>query len=297
MFKDFFYYINEWIDLNKDFYKTTQKAFHYPKVKNIEYNQGLYDKIHRNYSPVFVLSTGRCGTLYLSKILDTIHQVDVYHKPKPELIYYSKYAYENYLKYNEIIGKIFDAARYEYIQESYLRKRIFIETNSRITYFACAIAEMFPKAKFIHLVRNPADFVRSGIRRNWYGSNDVHSLGRIEPINNTNLWNKMSQFEQICWLWNETNEFIELFKQNYTNNQNLFMLKSEDMFHDEKLIIRLLEFCNISDYDPKLIRKKMSKPVNAQKTGTFPEISEWTSNQKESCRKHAPLYKNYGYTL
>ena len=55
----------------------------------------LYDIVHKESEPCFVLSTGRCGTALLTKIFEQHSDIDVHHTPTPELVYYSKLAHEN----------------------------------------------------------------------------------------------------------------------------------------------------------------------------------------------------------
>ena len=53
-----------------------------------------------------------------------------------------------------------------------------------------ALGELFPKAKFIQLVRHPGDFVRSGIRRKYYSGNE-NDDSRITPLINDQYNNKI----------------------------------------------------------------------------------------------------------
>ena len=80
----------------------------------------LYDIIHKESQPCFVLSTGRCGTALLTKILEQHSNIDVHHAPIPELVYYSKFAYENRNILSNEIKSLVDAARYEQVRNSFL---------------------------------------------------------------------------------------------------------------------------------------------------------------------------------
>ena len=102
-----------------DVQKYKKEIFH-PNNKRAEL---IYKKIHKEAKPVFALSTGRTGTKLLSKIMSKMTAVKSYHEPTPELIYYARFAYEN-REDKELLKKVVDAARLEYILNAYLNKKI-----------------------------------------------------------------------------------------------------------------------------------------------------------------------------
>jgi hypothetical protein len=131
--------------------------------------------------PVFVLSTGRTGAALLTELLLLADGVDVHHTPRPELVRVSRRAYEEIGGNLDLFVEVFKTAREELLLQSVRRGRRYVETNNRVTFFAPAAAVEFPDAKFIHLTRDPATFVRSGLRRNWYSGTHHHDIGRIVP--------------------------------------------------------------------------------------------------------------------
>ena len=158
----------------------------------------LYNIVHQKSQPCFVLSTGRCGTALLTKIFELHHDVDVHHTPIPELVYHSKYAYENQKNLSNEVKYLIDAARYEHIRNAFLLNKTFIETNNRITFFAYQLKELYPKAKFVHLIRNPISFIKSGKARDWYTGKNPHDEGHIIMNEDINMWNNYSQIEKIA---------------------------------------------------------------------------------------------------
>ena len=251
-----------------------------------------------NVRPCFVLSTGRSGTLLLNSLLTLSTQAYPVHQPRPELIRVSKRAYEEISISPEIFKEVFKSAREEVVFEVAQRDRVFIETNNRITFFAPVIPEVFPSAIFIHLVRHPADFVRSGIRRNWYSGKHDHDIGRIVPTDPAvkQKWQLWSSIEKIGWLWNETNQFIEDFTGNIASTNVLFV-KAERLFADPKIAHRIYEFLHLTDFNMRAIQKQIQKPLNVQKKGSFPKYSAWTENDKQKLREVTPLSLRYGYQL
>lgn len=294
---DIKYRLNEWIKLNYDFLKRVKENYQYPKRTDIIFNDELINTIKSNYTPVFVLSTGRCGTEYLTRILEVNDQTKVYHSPHPELIIASKFAYENHFTKREIIKNVVESARIELILNSYLRNKIFIETNNKITFFAFAISEIFSKSKFIHLTRHPGDFVSSGLNRKWYMNSSNHDLGRIVPINEKIDFESFNQIQKIGWLWNETNLFIEKFKKILNNPNRLLTIKSEDLFGNISTINSIYKFIDSEYSSGKKLNSILTKKTNVQKIIKYPKYDVWNKEDKESLASVCTIADIYGYRL
>ena len=252
----------------------------------------------RNVRPVFVLSTGRAGTQLLNNLLSLSPRAYPLHQPKPELIRVSKLAYEKISETPEIFEEVFRTARDELVLEAAKFNKIFIETNNRVTFFAPIISKVFPEAVFIQLVRHPGDFVRSGIRRKWYSGSHEHDLGRILPQSGEykDHWSKMSDIEKIGWLWNETNQFIDNFRQTISSEKLLFV-KSENLFEDMAVTEEIYRFIQLPDFNIRRAGKILKKPVNVQKKGTFSHYEDWTEENKEQLRVVAPFAMQCGYDV
>ena len=267
-------------DANLSYYRGLQTKRAANQQNDIDATK-VYDEVHENASPVFVLSSGRAGTLYLSHILKQYTNISIEHEPENELIYYSKYAYENQSNGKEIRAVV-DAARYEAIRNCYLQNVTYVETNNRITFFAHQLAELYPHAKFVHLVRNPEAFVKSGINRNWYSGKHLHDEGRIVPRDKA-IWSGYSIEEKIAWLWNETNQFIENFKNSIPAERH-FKLTSNELFSSHEKRGELLQFLGLDTtmyQQPKQVNKQIKK-------GLY-------SIDSEKIEVLVPLKKKYGF--
>lgn len=263
--------------------------------ENINYTT-LPKIVHEEARCCFVLSTGRCGTKLLTNLLGLSSKVRCEHTPSPELIHFSKIAYEKGFKAKEEFQLGIAMARYELIRNTFLKNQPYVETNNRITFFAPFLAEVFKKSKFIHLVRHPANFVGSGIRRNWYSGKNSHDAGRIVSYGTLN-WKKMTEIEKIAWLWNETNQFIEDFKANIEDVNRVMFVKAEDLFSKTEASLRIFEFLEVEPPLEKKISKVIKNPINVQKEGKFPEYNKWNPDQKAQLRRYARLSSKYGYNL
>jgi glycosyltransferase involved in cell wall biosynthesis len=241
----------------------------------------------------FVLSTGRCGTKTLAQLLDSAPNGRVWHHPKPYLINETLQAYHNRIdKVTE-----FWKARSSIINRTWAEGLIHGETDHNMTPFCDIIKEEIPASKFVVLVRDPRDFVQSGMRRNYYHGHPWDS-GRLRPpagIAEWDRWHAMDQFEKICWLWRETYEYILKAAQKIAP-ERVFILRFEDLIADFVKTAELFDFLGLTDFHQTGYEKTISKKLNAQQTGDFPTPENWTEDLHETLWKECgELAMTFGY--
>ena len=229
-----------------------QAAIQHPNKPVME----LFDEVH-NSAPVFVLSTGRAGTQFLTTLLAHSEKVKAHHEPNPTLNQYNRLAWEGNTAL-EFLKGVFEGARYELIRDAYILDKQYVETNNRLTFLAPVIAALYPKARFVHLVRKPEAFVKSGMQRGWYQNTNIHDEGRIVKQEG---WAEMDEVERIAWLWAETNRWIHEFFKTLPQDQKLF-IPSERLYRDADLVAQLAGFFGASDVTRQTIEKLQKRPVN-----------------------------------
>ena len=252
--------------------------------------------LNRPYA--FVLSTGRCGTGLITQILSASPVLRVEHMPQPELEYASSIAHQMHPSVQCLELAILSARFDLFFLNTYLRGKIYVETNPRMSFFAPALARLLPNAKFIHLVRNPADFVRSGMRRQYYETGVIYHQ-RLSDSGN-DRWEKMTRLEKVAWEWNEINGRIEEFKRSCDSNRVLTLL-SENLYSKEDTTNQLWKFLQLDNpfagaSGSARLRKLLANPVNKQRSGTFPKYNEWDAIQKQQLWRTASIAREYGYT-
>ena len=218
----------------------------------------------------------------------------------PILVYFSKLAYEASVTDSGDSRESefgIDMARYEMIQDTFLRNQIYVETNNRLTFFAPSLAKLYKKSKFIHLVRHPGDFVRSGIRRMWYTGRHSHDMGRIVPMDGSIDWDGMTQIEKIAWLWNETNQFIENIRPGLESDNRILYVKAEDLFSKTQTAEEIFRFLQVDSPSDDQISAAIKQPVNAQTVGNFPKYGDWKPEWKAQLKKYVSLSAKYDYSL
>lgn len=213
--------------------------------------------------PVFFLSTGRAGTKWFTDLLSHDKRSVTLHDPYPNLALQNRFAYEEIMqgRGHEALQQIIWTARENYFRHSYKSGKRIIETNSSITFFAPILSEMFPKSKFVHLVRNPVSFVKSGYNRGYY-SDHPQEARRIMPCGaELESWRNFDQIEKISWLWKETNRFVRDFGSNLEGDRFLTFNFEDLTLERIKDVIHFIDV-EISD---KQISRAIAVPKNVQK--------------------------------
>ncbi|MFN2430770.1 MAG: hypothetical protein ABR574_12185, partial [Cryomorphaceae bacterium] len=185
-------------------------------TKKQEYTDYEFRSRSADLEPIVFLSTGRCGTKWITGRLETSKTHVPLHNPQPVMRAQARMMY-NYNFSNldketlNLLCEIFLAGREElFVLAKRAGKELAI-TDSRGTFFAYVIAAIFPKAKFVFVHRNPLEFIRSGLKRGWYTLEVQSELNRISPKPNDPYhaeWEGFSSTQKIAWLWQETNSWI-----------------------------------------------------------------------------------------
>lgn len=264
------------------------------------------DAFLSSYQPVFFLNTGRSGSAFLDKALGSISGIASHHEAFPNLMMFPNYAFHN-PKETRILRKVFEAARLELMLDAFLKQKIFVETNHCLVFFAYQIKEVFPKAKFVHLVRHPGDFVRSGIMKGWHKNDSIWENNRIR-LADDNVWGKMTQLERLAWTWVNTHQFIEEFKGSFA--QDVITVKLEELTSSDSKFAEVISFIDPNlQYEGEMldrIRKKKvnelyigpNEPPNMFKLSSYPKYQDWETTQKRQLAQYCgELAAKYGYSL
>lgn len=264
-----------------------------PKVATVDLPDADASSLE-SVEPVFVLSTGRCGTKWLTQLLNQDKRLRVNHSDYPELLRESRMAFDEYESEPRLFQEILRSARDGYLIEARQQGLNYVETNHRITFFARAIREVYPRARFIHLHRHPGEFVRSGIRRRWYSDS---YLDICRPrLADDEVWNVMTNVERLAWLWNTTNQYIEDFVSELGSSDVCLRVCANDLFNDAALASRVAKFAGakLSESD---VASLVGTPVNKQHTGSMARYDDWSDEDKAALKRLTPLAKDYGYDV
>ncbi|SMO68043.1 sulfotransferase [Fodinibius sediminis] len=261
----------------------------------------ITDDRWKQLQPVWVLSTGRTGTNTLTRLLNLAPGIDAFHEPSPELFQFS------FDYYNGSIGREQALGTTIYLRDELVFRSIrdgfsYVETNNRLSYIADLLLELYPASKFIHIYRNPYDFIRSGMRRRYYCGH-MRDYARITPLSGDPLheqWGELTNLEKVAWNWQKINHHCLTFMEQLPSEQKM-NFSSEAFFQAKpELIAELFNFVESVPYHPPAsdIKSVMGKKHNAQEEGTFSVPENWTSSQiKKVNAIIAPVARTLSYDL
>lgn len=239
----------------------------------------------------FIVSMGRSGTRFLSRLLDLPQggDVAVFHELNSDRHALVK-AYinsNNAKKYLEHYRGRVIAAR---IMHS--KCKIYGEVNSYLRYHVRPIQELW-NPLVLHLIRDGRSVVRSIMNRKTFLPSDRLHSGKLAPLPNdpwSEKWPSMSRFERVCWYWANTNRHLLA--------QELPLVRFEEIIHSYELFEKqILRPIGIS-ISSKKWEEQIHFPQNQNKYNWFPHWENWSAFQKKQFEEIcADIMLDLGYTL
>lgn len=180
----------------------------FKKFFNVQKN-----KYPKNF--VFIVGSGRCGTLLFKELFKKNPEIDAHHERNNLLTSFYQYSKFNDFKIN-----------YEYLFESFEKyktnKKIYLESSS---YLSLNIKKLYERTgcKIIILYRDPLSTCKSLMKKGWYNKKDTkfynkqknigchtnsgiyfhHNFSRLIPKNNEFVkWNNLPIICKVKWFWN-----------------------------------------------------------------------------------------------
>jgi hypothetical protein len=210
-----------------------------------------------NVKTVFLITPGRSGTKSLVKWCAKNTEMLCYHAPKPWL------ATIGYLFHRKLISS--DAARYafyvsreKYLKQAFEYNKVLLDGDCKNLPLLKEISDLMPNSSFIHLVRNPESFVKSGISRGYYKDVPSQIWGHLEERVGNAAISFKRQVEKIAWFWNEANKIAESIKAE-VGPKRAVTIVSDKMFMRPKIIAEALDVLGLQKeigFNPNVKLKK-----------------------------------------
>ncbi len=155
----------------------------------------------------FILSTGRCGSTTIARLLSQVPGVVCAHEPHPRLIEEAKEYVERTACRDDIVALL----RATRLAPKWTH--LYGESNHCLAWLADAVCQAFPDAYYIWLIRDGLDVVASlDHRRVYRGMQGI--WGQNMPFGDAvgdmgaREWQRLSPFARCCWRWSWTNRTI-----------------------------------------------------------------------------------------
>jgi len=249
--------------------------------------------------PCLVVSTGRSGSMMISRLL-SIHPATLsFHEPKPYL------STENFRSWKgniseEKLKHAIHLKRDRLLETAQNNGLMYIESSHFLVHLILPLYDIY-QPRIVYIYRDGRDFVRSGLIRSWYqGKAPRYHLARIlrrltllpigDPIEDHQLIpprHARTRFEKAAWLWNEVNDSVQKQLQGIPQADVLW-LKLEEINIEQIQI--LIDFLGIQK-KTKLI-EEMMKVVEMRVNRTKRPYSiaakeEWTEQQETTFLRFA----------
>jgi len=253
----------------------------------------------RDTQLIFVIGSGRCGTKAIAKMMAGVDGIEAHHE-------YCRYAYqrEAVLSY---LGKYPPSWMYVWFQDIYdsaayySEQPIFLDSSHKLVPVVNILAERFPTAKFIHLVRDGRKVCTS-----FFYKLQIHDdrAARIlkEWIDNPDLpipppsekyWHIPAPYEdrwqRICWWWQESVSLVENIR-NAKHYPTYCSVRLEDLIADDFELKKLVDFIGVP-YDESFYQF-LQKPDHVYVPINYSMTPEQSSQFWSIC---GDTMKYYGY--
>lgn len=198
---------------------------------------------------IFVATTGRSGTVSLSKIFQGVDKAVCFHEPYP----YMSYPSPSEIDKNAYFHDMFYTKKRFHIKKAAIGHDYYVETSHLfIKNFVSFAIECFgSKIKIIHLVRDPVSVATSFYKIDSIpGKTERGKKYLLNPHDSENiiqiadLLYESSEFDndlyKCLWYWYEIEARIRMIRQKYKNTTFL-KLRTEDLNNKDMLLQMLRE--------------------------------------------------------
>jgi hypothetical protein len=166
---------------------------------------------------VFVVGTGRSGTMTLADLLSSVQGVTVEHEHEPKLLAEIKGYAEGRLEHERMVELLRSSRAPAQIGGDLVSG----ESHNQLSFVLPALAEAFPDARIVWLIRDGRAVVASLVGRNIYHPREFElrtpgteewALTRINGDAAGDVsgerWRDLDTFGRCCWYWGYTHRTI-----------------------------------------------------------------------------------------
>ena len=230
---------------------------------------------------LIITGTGRCGTATLARMLGGYHEFRV------------QYLLDKYFLKADPFSDPFRSMgkKIEAMLDLHqgIDRKTFIDSSNLYIHFIEALHVLEPDIKFILLVRNGKDFVRSALSRRWHEQNMFGTVPlRDDPY--YEKWPSMTPFQKNAWIWAFRNtRALEGLKT--VQESRRLIVKVEDLRAPETLG-RIEAFAGTAIKE----RTLGEKGLNANPSFVLPPKEEWSDGMSRDFDEIAgQMMRFFGY--
>lgn len=207
----------------------------------------------------FMLSTGRTGTGTMAHLCQQSSLAMAYHVPAPEMIEENFLVQQGIKTPEQVVGMKVAGIRKLVAEHDHAEDKVYVETNSKLSLLAAALDCHFD-CRFMWVIRDPIQFVNSGLNRKWYsGKGGIWDQTRERPVEG---WpDGWGPTEKIAWLWCEINSGIERQVNHLAHPPSVCFL--EELLSDAAIGVGLVHRLGLNDIDEADVQRIYDQRINS----------------------------------
>jgi len=262
--------------------------------------------------PIFILSSGRSGTQMVERLLSSLKEVEMHHEYLCE--YVQPLAVKYYTKLADITAVVSELKKLHGASIHYTQKKYWGDSSNKLSWLIPGLNILFPKAKFVHLIRDGRKVVSSYYNKLGKECYDNESTAILQswidnPLENQEpppekkyWWNIITsessfydefqgynQFQRICFHWKEINQTIDRELLEIDKSRKI-TIRLEDIVLNESFLEQLILFLGI-DYQTDLFAM-LKKPHNVNVPRDYPLTND---QRKQFYKITGEVMTKYGY--
>lgn len=240
--------------------------------------------------PVFILGSGRSGTFQMVKMLENIAGIEAHHEYLFENILKPAVLYRMQVVAHEKIKQVLATTHVPAVH--YSAAPVWVDSSNALPWIVRPLYELFPQARFIHLIRDGRKVVSSfynkftevvyddrcvNIVNQWL----AHPDSTLEPSPEKKYWRpfpvkgeryydefkRFNRFQRLSYYWQDANLRIRESLESVPDAQKLF-IHLEDVVSDAAALKDFMAMFDIG-YDDKYLQV-LKRPVNVAIPKNFP---------------------------
>jgi hypothetical protein len=240
--------------------------------------------------PVFILGSGRSGTFQMVKMLENIPGIEAHHEYLFENILKPAVLYRMQVTSHEAVKKLLTTTHVPAVY--YSNAPVWVDSSNALPWIVKPLYELFPNARFIHLVRDGRKVVSSFFNKftevvyddqcvnivdRWLANPDAvpepppeKKYWRPLPVRGEKYYEEFkryNRFQRLSYYWQDVNLRIRESLVSVPDAQKLF-LHLEDLVTDAQTLKKFMAMFGV-DYDDKYLQV-LKKPVNVAIPQNFP---------------------------
>ena len=260
--------------------------------------------------PVFILGSGRCGTFQISRLLESVGEIEAHHEYLFENILKSAVLYRMNAIKNEDVKSILTKTHRPAIH--YSEKKFWVDSSNALPWIIEPLYEMFPNARFIHLIRDGRKVVSSFYNKFSDVVYDDRCVSIVnewienpqtvpEPSPEKKYWRpfpvkgdpffdefkKYNRFQKLCYYWQDVNLSIRNSLKKIPDTQKSFV-RLEDLTSNTEALNDFLEIFDTEINDNFI--EVLKKPANVAIPKNFPLSQEQRKDFNDICSNAMSIF-------